>query len=71
MANEINSGKDFKESVKLGSNLINQNEIKLDYLDLVDEENFKYPNKYSRKLKLLIAAYVEDIRLIDNIEIKI
>ena len=71
MANEINSGKDFKESVKLGSNLINQNEIKLDYLDLVDEENFKYPNKYSRKLKLVIAAYVEDIRLIDNIDIKI
>ena len=71
MANEINSGKDFKESVELGSNLINQNEIKLDYLDLVDEQNFKYPNKYSRKLKLLIAAYVEDIRLIDNIDIKI
>ncbi len=71
VANEINSGKDFKESVELGSNLINQSEIKLDYLDLVDEENFKYPNKYSRKLKLVIAAYVEDIRLIDNIDIKI
>ena len=39
--------------------------------EIVDEENFKYPNKYSKKLKLLIAAYVENVRLIDNIDIKI
>ena len=71
VANEINLGKSFKESVELGTNLINQNEIYLDYLEIVDEENFKYPNKYSKKLKLLIAAYVENVRLIDNIDIKI
>tara|TARA_B100001113_G_scaffold260512_1_gene215525 strand:+ start:3004 stop:3816 length:813 start_codon:yes stop_codon:yes gene_type:complete len=69
VAHEINLGKSFKESVELGTNLINQNEIKLDYLAIVDEENFKYPNKYSKKLKLLAAAYVENIRLIDNIDI--
>ena len=71
VANEINLGKSFKESVELGTNLINQNEIYLDYLEIVDEENFEYPNKYSKKLKLLTAAYVENIRLIDNIDIKI
>ncbi len=71
VANEIHLGKSFKESLELGSNLINQNEIKLDYLELVDEENFEYPNKYSRKLKLLSAAYVENVRLIDNIDIEI
>ena len=38
---------------------------------LVDEENFNYPNKYSKKLKLLTAAYVENVRLIDNIDIEI
>ena len=58
----------IKENIQ---NLINQNEIYLDYLEIVDEENFKYPNKYSKKLKLLIAAYVENVRLIDNIDIKI
>ena len=71
MAKEINLGKSFEESVELGINLINQNEIDLDYLEIVDEENFNYPNKYSKKLKLLTAAYVENVRLIDNIDIKI
>jgi pantoate--beta-alanine ligase len=71
VAKEINFGKSFEESVELGINLFNQNEIDLDYLEIVDEENFKYPNKNSKKLKLLTAAYVENIRLIDNIDIKI
>jgi len=71
VAQEINLGKSFEESVELGVNLISQNEIDLDYLAIVDEENFNYPNKYSKKLKLLIAAYVENVRLIDNVDIEI
>ena len=71
VAKEINFGKSFEESVELGINLFNQNEIDLDYLEIVDEENFKYPNKNSKKLKLLTAAYVENVRLIDNIDIEI
>jgi len=71
VAKEINLGKSFEESVELGINSISQNEIDLDYLEIVDEENFNYPNKYSKKLKLLTAAYVENVRLIDNIDIEI
>ena len=71
VAKEINLGKSFEESVELGIISFNQNEIDLDYLEIVDEENFNYPNKYSKKLKLLTAAYVENVRLIDNIDIKI
>ena len=68
---ELNLGKSFEESIEIGIDLINQNEIDLDYLEIVDEENFNYPNKYSKKLKLLTAAYVENVRLIDNIDIEI
>ena len=70
-AESIYSIKDYEEAIKEGSRNFVKNEIVLDYLELVDTENFKSPNKYSKKLKLLIAAYVENIRLIDNIDIEI
>ena len=70
-AESIYSIKDYEEAIKEGSRNFVKNEIVLDYLELVDTENFKSPNKYSKKLKLLIAAYVENVRLIDNIDIKI
>ena len=68
-AESISSIKDYEEAIKEGSKNFVKNEIVLDYLELVDTENFKSPSKYSKKLKLLIAAYVENIRLIDNIDI--
>ena len=71
VAKEINLGKSLEESLEIGINSFNQNKIDLDYLEIVDEENFNYPNKYSKKLKLLTAAYVENVRLIDNIDIEI
>ena len=70
-AESISSIKDYEEAIKEGSKNFVKNEIVLDYLELVDIENFKSPNKYSKKLKLLIAAYVENIRLIDNIDIEL
>ena len=70
-AESISSIKDYEEAIKKGSKNFVKNEIVLDYLELVDIENFKSPNKYSKKLKLLIAAYVENIRLIDNIDIEL
>ena len=70
-AESISSIKDYEEAIKEGSKNFVKNEIVLDYLELVDTENFKSPNKYSKKLKLLIAAYVENIRLIDNIDIEL
>ena len=70
-AESISSNKDYEEAIKEGSKNFVKNEIVLDYLELVDTENFKSPSKYSKKLKLLIAAYVENIRLIDNIDIEL
>ena len=70
-AESISSIKDYEDAIKEGSKNFVKNEIVLDYLELVDTENFKSPNKYSKKLKLLTAAYVENIRLIDNIDIEL
>ena len=70
-AESISSIKDYEEAIREGSKNFVKNEIVLDYLELVDTENFKSPSKYSKKLKLLIAAYVENIRLIDNIDIEL
>jgi len=62
---------DYEEAIKEGASYFIKNDIVLDYLELVDIENFKAPNKYSKKLKLLTAAYVENVRLIDNLDIKL
>ncbi len=68
---EIIEGEIFRDINGLALSSRNKHEIDLDYLEIVDEENFNYPNKYSKKLKLLTAAYVENVRLIDNIDIEI
>ena len=70
-ADTIALNNDYEEAVKEGANYFIKNDIVLDYLELVDVENFKSPNKYSKKLKLLVAAYVENVRLIDNLNIKL
>ena len=65
VANEINLGKSYKESVELGTNLINQNEIYLDYLEIVDEENFKYilkNNKIFLQLQFFGGRYKSNFR---------
>ena len=70
-ADAIALNNDYKEAIKEGANYFKKNDIVLDYLELVDIENFKSPNKYSKKLKLLTAAYVENVRLIDNLDMKL
>ena len=44
-------------------------EISYDYLDIVDVNSFRTPDKNTEKLLLITAGYVENIRLIDNLEI--
>ncbi len=61
----------IEDSLEYGRTLFDMSEIKLDYLDIVDRDKFNFDNKNSKKLLLIIAAYVENIRLIDNIEINL
>ena len=70
-ADKIILNNDYEEALQEGANYCIKNDIVLDYLELVDVENFKSPNKYSKKLKLLTAAYIENVRLIDNLDIKL
>ena len=46
-------GKSFEESVELGINSISQNEIDLDYLEIVDEENFNYQNEFNWRYSII------------------
>ncbi len=43
--------------------------IKLDYFEVIDVENFSFAKeiKMDKKYRILIAAYISSIRLIDNI----
>ena len=45
--------------------------IKLDYIEIIDEENFSFVNRIKKNIKyrILIAAHVGRTRLIDNIPI--
>jgi pantoate--beta-alanine ligase len=58
-----------KEEIE--NSTLNSNVIKIDYLEVCDEENLQILNSYNSAIKsrLFIAIYVDKIRLIDNIEL--
>lgn len=43
--------------------------VRLDYLEVVDPENFAAPTEDSKRALALVAAYVGETRLIDNMEL--
>ena len=51
--------------------ILNNRLIKLDYFEIIESENFSFVNSLSRDktYRVLIAAYIGDIRLIDNISL--
>lgn len=46
-----------------------QDNVRLDYLEVVDPENFAAPTEDSKRALALVAAYVGETRLIDNMEL--
>lgn len=44
--------------------------VRLDYLELVDPKNFAAPTKESDRILALVAAYVGNTRLIDNMDLR-
>lgn len=60
---------DIQQAEAFGKELFNENDIEYDYLNFVDPKYFETPEKNQEKLLLITAAYVEGIRLIDNMEV--
>ncbi len=46
-------------------------DIEIDYLEILDSETFSKPLKETENYIIIIAAYIENIRLIDNIEFRL
>ena len=61
------------KKIKLESvcNAISSNSLKIEYFEIVDVENFNIVDTLflEKKYRVLIAVYVGNIRLIDNISI--
>ena len=60
---------DIQKAEAFGKELFNENDIEYDYLNFVNPKYFEAPDKNPKKLLLITAAYVEGIRLIDNMEV--
>ena len=50
--------------------IFSENDITLDYLEILDSEKFTIPVDQTDTYIIVIAAYIENIRLIDNIEFR-
>jgi len=62
--------KNFEELKKEATEIILKNGFdKIDYIEICDAENLEAVNHFTKQKKLiaLIAAYIEDVRLIDNL----
>jgi pantoate--beta-alanine ligase len=42
----------------------------LDYLELIDEDTFSAPTNESRKVRTIIAGWINQVRLIDNMAVR-
>ena len=60
---------DIQQSEDFGKKLFDENAIEYDYLNFVDPKYFETPDSNREKLLLITAAYVQGIRLIDNLEV--
>jgi len=60
---------DIQQSEDFGKKLFDENAIEYDYLNFVDPKYFEIPDSNREKLLLITAAYVQGIRLMDNMEV--
>jgi len=56
------------DAIKVGTDILFENNIDLDYFEILDYKTFSPPKNTTKKFIIIIAVYVEGIRLIDNIQ---
>jgi pantoate--beta-alanine ligase len=67
----LSAGQDIKMAISRGrSKVLTQKEMDLEYLELVDSENLHRADDSTTSIRACIAAYVEGVRLIDNMQVK-
>ena len=53
------------------SSIYSNDDLKIDYLEILDSETFHTPVENTENYIIIIAAYIDGIRLIDNIEFRL
>lgn len=71
-ANSIKNGQDIDKAIaKARENILNAGFKNIDYLDLVDAKTLNILEKWNGdEARLLVAAFIGTVRLIDNISVK-
>ena len=59
------------DAVRIGIDILSKKNIDLDYFDILDYKTFSPPKNTTKKFIIIVAAYVESIRLIDNIQFEV
>lgn len=63
--------KDVNFAIQQGIERYKKLNLKYDYLEVVDKDTFQYPDEDTEELLFLTAVYVDNIRLIDNLSVKL
>jgi pantoate--beta-alanine ligase len=63
----LSKGKNLQEMREI---LASESLFTLDYLELIDEETFSAPTTESVKVRTIIAGWINQVRLIDNMAVR-
>ena len=63
--------KDYSFAIEEGLEKYKASNLKVDYLEVVNKETFNIPDENTKELLFLTAAYVDNIRLIDNLKVEL
>jgi pantoate--beta-alanine ligase len=45
--------------------------LKLDYADFIDESDFSHAHSSSKRVRAIVAGWINDVRLIDNMAMEV